>query len=221
MSPRTSMLDERTSDQIRALALTRESPLLARLREETAKLPRARMQISPEQGQFMALLVDMLGAKHCLEIGVFTGYSSICVAQRLPNDGKLVACDVSDEWTSVAKRYWQEAGVADRIDLQLGPASQTLTAMIKAGEADNYDFAFIDADKEGYDDYYDKCMTLVREGGIIAIDNIFMHGRTFDPSNKDEGPATVRALTAKIYADNRVDASLVPISDGLLLARKK
>lgn len=215
------MIDERTSDQIRAFALTRESPILARLREETAKLPRARMQISPEQGQFMSLLVDSIDAKRCLEIGVFTGYSSICVAQRLPSDGKLVACDVSEEWTSIAKRYWQEAGVADRIDLQLGPASDTLAAMIKAGEGGYYDFAFIDADKEGYDDYYEKCMVLVREGGIIAIDNIFMHGRTFDTSNNDGGPSTVRALTAKIYADKRVDASLVPISDGMLLVRKR
>jgi predicted O-methyltransferase YrrM len=220
MSSQT-FIDERTSEQVRALSMTREGPVLARLREETTKMPRSQMQISPEQGRFMALLVDMLGAKHCLEIGVFTGYSAICVAQRLPADGKLIACDVSEEWTSIAKRYWQEAGVANRIELRLGPASETLAAMIKAGESDRYDFAFIDADKEGYDDYYDKCLVLVRKGGVIAIDNIFMRGRTFDPANSSAGPSTVRALTTRIFADKRVEPSLVPISDGVLLARKR
>jgi predicted O-methyltransferase YrrM len=216
-----TFIDERSSEQVRALSMTREGPVLARLREETAKMPRSQMQISPEQGRFMALLVDMLGAKHCLEIGVFTGYSAICVAQRLPPDGKLVACDVSEEWTSIARRYWQEAGVASRIELRLGPASDTLAAMIKAGELGRYDFAFIDADKEGYDDYYEKCLVLVRKGGVIAIDNIFMRGKTFDPANSSAGPATVRALTTRIFADERVDAALVPISDGVLLARKR
>ena len=220
MSSQT-FIDERTSEQVRALAMTREGPVLARLREETAKMPRSQMQISPEQGRFMALLVDMLGAKHCLEVGVFTGYSAICVAERLPADGKLVCCDVSEEWTSIAQRYWQEANVASRIELRLGPASETLAAMIKAGESGRYDFAFIDADKEGYDDYYEKCIVLVRKGGVIAIDNIFMRGRTFDPANDSAGPSTVRALTSRIFADKRVDPSLVPISDGVLLARKR
>jgi predicted O-methyltransferase YrrM len=221
MSARTDVIDERTSGQVRALSMLRESATLARLREKTATMPKAQMQISVEQGRLMALLVDMLGARRCLEVGVFTGYSALCVAERLPPGGKLVACDISEEWTSVAKPFWRDAKVADRIDLRLGPASATLAAFVQAGEAGSYDFAFIDADKDQYEGYYEQCLVLVRAGGMIAIDNIFMRGRTFDPTSTDAGSVAVRTLTEKIFSDRRVDPSLVPIGDGLLLARKR
>lgn len=220
MSARTYSIDERTSAQVRTVSLGHESEALARLREETAKLPNGYLQISVEQGRLMAMLASAIGARRCLEVGVFTGYSALCVAERLPPDGRLVACDVSEEWTSIGRRFWQEAGVADRIDLRLGPASDTLATLVAGGEAGTYDFAFIDADKEGYDDYYEKCLILLRTDGIIAIDNIFMHGRTFDPATTDGPPAAVRQVTSKIFADSRVDPALVPIGDGLLLVRK-
>ena len=221
MSSKTYILDERTGEQLRASSLTREGAVLARLREETATMPRGHLQISVEQGRFMALLVDMIGAKRCLEVGVFTGYSALCVAERLPPGGILVACDVSDEWTSIGRRFWREAQVDDRIDLRLGPAIETLAGLITAGDAGSYDFAFIDADKESYDTYYEQCLILVRSGGIMAIDNIFMRGRTFDPASSETGPVAVRDLTSRIFADSRVEPSLVPIGDGLLLARKR
>jgi predicted O-methyltransferase YrrM len=221
MSSRTDVVDAKTSNQVRALSMLRESATLARLREKTATMPKSQMQISVEQGRLMALLIDLMGAKRCLEIGVFTGYSALCVAERLPRDGKLVACDVSEEWTSVAKPFWRDAQVQDRVDLQLGPALATLTALVQAGETDTYDFAFIDADKDQYDAYYEQCLILVRPGGMIAIDNIFMRGRTFDPKSSDAGSIAVRILTEKIFSDRRVDTALVPIGDGLLLARKR
>jgi len=221
MSSRTDVVDAKISGQVRALSMLRESATLARLREKTATMPKAQMQISVEQGRLMALLIDLMGAKRCLEIGVFTGYSALCVAERLPPDGKLVACDVSEEWTSVAKPFWRDARVQDRVDLQLGPASATLAALVQAGEADTYDFAFIDADKDRYDAYYEQCLILVRPGGLIAIDNIFMRGKTFDPKSSDAGSVAVRSLTEKIFSDRRVDPALVPIGDGLLLARKR
>jgi predicted O-methyltransferase YrrM len=221
MSSRTDIVDAKISDQVRALSMLRESATLARLREKTATMPKSQMQISVEQGRLMALLIDLMGAKRCLEIGVFTGYSALCVAERLPHDGKLVACDVSEEWTSVAKPFWRDAQVQDRVDLQLGPASATLAALVQSDEADTYDFAFIDADKDQYDAYYEQCLILVRPGGMIAIDNIFMRGKTFDPKSSDAGPVAVRSLTEKIFSDRRVDPALVPIGDGLLLARKR
>ena len=221
MSSRTDVVDAKISGQVRTLSMLRESATLARLREKTATMPKAQMQISVEQGRLMALLIDLMGAKRCLEIGVFTGYSALCVAERLPPDGKLVACDVSEEWTSVAKPFWRDARVQDRVDLQLGPASATLAALVQAGEADTYDFAFIDADKDQYDAYYEQCLILVRPGGLIAIDNIFMRGKTFDPKSSDAGSVAVRILTEKIFSDRRVDPALVPIGDGLLLARKR
>src|SRR5436190_17256920 len=203
MSSRTDVVDGKTSGQVRALSMLRESATLARLREKTATMPKSQMQISVEQGRLMALLIDLMGAKRCLEIGVFTGYSALCVAERLPPDGKLVACDVSEAWTTVAKPFWRDAQVQDRVDLQLGPASATLAALVQAGEADTYDFAFIDADKDQYDAYYEQCLILVRPGGMIAIDNIFMRGRTFDPKSSDAGSIAVRTLTEKIFSDRR------------------
>ena len=201
--------------------MEREDDVLARLRQETSKLPLAIMQISVEQGRLMETLCRAFGVRRAVEVGVFTGYSSICVARALPRDGKLVACDVSEEWTDVARRYWAEAGVADRIDLRLAPAAETLAAMIDAGEDGSYDFAFIDADKTGYPDYYAKCLGLLRPGGLLTIDNMFMNGKVFDEEPEGEGPRTVRDLAKTIFADPRVEPSLIPIGDGLLLARKR
>jgi caffeoyl-CoA O-methyltransferase len=206
---------------VRGLSQKCEDAVLARLREETSKLPLAIMQISVEQGRLMEMLARATGVRRAIEVGVFTGYSSICVARAMPDGGKLVACDVSEEWTDVARRYWAEAGVADKIDLRLAPASETLAGMIDAGEDGSYDFAFIDADKTGYPDYYEKCLGLLRPGGMVAIDNMFMNGKVFDEEPEGEGPQTVRRLAQAIFADPRVEPSLVPIGDGLLLARKR
>lgn len=197
-----------------------EPPVLARLRAETAKLPSAGMQISPEQGRLMALLVELVGARRCLEVGVFTGYSSTVVALALPPDGKLVACDRSEEWTAIARRYWEEAGVASKIELRLGDAVQTLDELA-SGEKGSFDFAFIDADKTGYDVYYERCLELLRPGGLLAVDNTLWGGKVADQSVNDESTRAVRALNAKVRSDARVSSSLVPIGDGLLLVRKK
>ncbi len=199
----------------------REPALLTRLRAETEPLEMAGMQISPEQGQFMRLLVELIGAKRTIEVGTFTGYSSLAVALSLPADGQIVACDVNREWTDIARRYWAEAGVAGKIDLRLAPARETLDAMIAAGEQGRYDFAFIDADKKNYDAYYERCLQLVRIGGLLAIDNVLWNGKVIDPSAHDEDTSAIRALNAKIAKDERVSVSLVPIGDGLTLARKR
>jgi predicted O-methyltransferase YrrM len=193
---------------------------MARLRAETRRMPNASMQISPEQAQFMGLLVRVIGARRALEIGTFTGYSALAVALALPADGSLICCDVSEEWTSVARRYWREAGVAGRIDLRLAPAADTLAALIASGASGSFDFAFIDADKENYDLYYEHCLRLVRPGGLIAIDNALWHGAVADPKCKDGDTAAIRALNRKIRDDRRVDMVLLPIGDGLLLARR-
>jgi predicted O-methyltransferase YrrM len=199
----------------------REPALLARLREETQRLPLARMQISPEQGQFMALLVELIGARRTLELGVFTGYSALSVALALPNDGQLVACDLNDEWTQIARRYWAEAGVAGRIDFRLGPALETLDRLIDEGRANAFDFSFIDADKTNYDAYYERSLVLVRSGGLIAVDNALWNGDVADEAVQDADTRAIRALNAKLGKDPRVSISLVPIGDGLLLARKR
>jgi caffeoyl-CoA O-methyltransferase len=199
----------------------REPALLARLREETARLPSGGMQISPEQGQLMGLLIELIGARRTLEVGVFTGYSSIIVALALPKDGKLVACDVSDEWTSIARRYWREAGVESKIDLHVQPALKTLDALLANGQAGSFDFAFIDADKSGYDAYYERCLTLVRPGGLVAVDNTLWSGAVANDADQGESTRAIRALNSKIAADTRVTSSLVPIGDGLYLARKR
>lgn len=198
----------------------REDSVLARLREETAAMPQANMQIGPEQGQFMALLAKLIGAKRCIEVGVFTGYSSLCVARAMPPEGRLIACDISEEFTRIARRYWEEAGVADRIDLRIGPAKTTLEAMLKEGNKSVCDFAFIDADKTGYRDYYELCLELLRPGGLIAIDNTLWGGAVADPENNEKDTQALRELNEAIRGDDRVDISLVPIGDGLTLARK-
>ncbi len=198
----------------------RESDVLRRLREETAQHPRAGMQIAPEQGQLMALLARLAGARHALEVGVFTGYSSICVAGALPADGRLVACDVSEEYTSIARRYWREAGVEDKIDLRLAPAVETLDALLGGGEAGRFDFAFIDADKAGYESYFERCLELVRTGGLIAVDNTLWNGKVIDPEDDSEDTEAIRAFNERRHRDPRIALSLVPIGDGLTLASK-
>jgi predicted O-methyltransferase YrrM len=199
----------------------REPAVLTKLRDETGRMPRGGMQISPEQGQFMALLVELIGARRAIEVGVFTGYSSLRVALALPADGKLVACDVSEEFTNVARRYWREAGVESKVDLRLGPALATLNALIAEGGRGTYDFAFIDADKSNYDGYYERCLELMRPGGLIAVDNTLWSGAVADASKQDPDTRAIRELNAKIPDDPRVSSSLVPIGDGLLLARKR
>ena len=199
----------------------REPEILARLRQETAQLSSGGMQISPEQGQLMSLLIELTGAKRTLEVGVFTGYSSTVVALALPADGKLVACDVSEEWTKIARRYWREAGVESKIELHVRPAVQTLDALVAAGQAASFDFAFIDADKVSYDVYYERCLTLLRPGGLLAVDNVLWGGAVADDREQSESTRAIRALNLKIAADARVSASLVPIGDGVYLARKR
>ena len=197
----------------------REAEPLRLLREETAKLPMAGMQISPDQGQFMALLVRLIGARHCLEIGTFTGYSSLAVALALPPDGRVVCCDVSEEYTAIARRAWASAGVADKIELHIAPARATLDRLRAAAQRSRFDFAFIDADKTNYDHYYEAALELVRPGGLIAIDNVLWSGAVADSKRQDADTKALRALNRKLRDDERVDLSLLPIGDGLTLAR--
>ncbi|MBX3015600.1 MAG: class I SAM-dependent methyltransferase [Caldilineaceae bacterium] len=221
MSSRTIQVTEPIHEYLLSVSL-REPALLAKLREETAPLEAAGMQISPEQGQFMRMLIKLLGAKRTLEVGVFTGYSSLSVALVLPDDGQIVACDVSEAWTSIARRYWQAAGVAHKIDLYLAPATETLSALV-ANEANHntFDFAFIDADKANYATYYEQAFKLVRRGGVIAIDNVLWGGSLIDEQKQDADSNALRALNQAIHKDDRVDVSMVPIGDGLTLARKR
>lgn len=219
MTNQTLGLDKKLYDYLQSVSL-REPEILTQLRQETAQHPMGRMQIAPEQGQFIALLVQLMGAKKTLEVGVFTGYSSLVVALALPPDGKVVACDVSEEYTAIARRYWQQAGVADKIDLHIAPALETLERLLAAGQAGTFDFAFIDADKSNYDGYYSLSLQLVRPGGLIAIDNVLWSGRVADPQVQDNRTKKMRALNEKLYQDLRVTVSLVPIADGLTLALK-
>lgn len=219
MANRNTALD----DELRAYLVAhsaRETRAQAGIREATRSHPSAGMQIGPEQAQFLALLVKLVGARRALEIGVFTGYSALAVALALPADGRLLACDISDEYTQVGRPFWAAAGVAAKIDLQLGPALATLDARIAAGEAGQYDFAFIDADKSGYDAYYERCLVLLRPGGLIAIDNVLWGGSVARPA-QDADTAALQALNDKIHADARVDMAMVPIGDGVTLARKR
>ena len=221
MSSRTLNLDDKLYEYLLANSV-REHPAQIALREATRAHPHAGMQISPEQGQFMALLIKLLGARRTIEVGVFTGYSALTVALVLPADGKVLACDISDEYTRIGKPFWAQADVAGKIELCLAPALQTLDARIAAGEADEYDFAFIDADKSGYDAYYERCLTLVRAGGLIAIDNTLWSGKVAAPVASDDADTmALQALNAKLHHDQRIDVSLLPIGDGLTLARKR
>ncbi|MCH7936300.1 MAG: class I SAM-dependent methyltransferase [Proteobacteria bacterium] len=220
MSSRTIVLTDALYEYMLSVSL-REPGVLRRLREETAKMAQHNMQISPEQGQFMALLVELTGASKCLEIGTFTGYSALSVALALPGDGRIVACDISEEFTSLAKPYWREAGVAGKIDLRLGPALETLDALIAGGEGGAFDFAFIDADKVNYLGYFQRALDLVRAGGLILVDNVLWHGAVVDPSRDDEDTEAIRAFNRALADDPRISLSLVPIGDGLTLARKR
>ncbi|MEM9805698.1 MAG: class I SAM-dependent methyltransferase [Cyanobacteria bacterium P01_D01_bin.56] len=198
----------------------REPEILAQLRQETEQHPDGDMQISPEQGQFMALLLRLISAKKVLEIGTFTGYSALCMALALPSDGRLIACDVSEEYTAIARRYWQIAGVADRIDLRLAPALETLDDLLTTGQSDTFDFVFIDADKTSYHDYYEKSLELLRSGGLIAIDNVLWGGAVADPDETDADTVALRNLNQALHHDDRIELSMLPIADGLTLALK-
>ena len=212
--------DERTYDYLVTTSV-RETEVAERLREETQKLPMAQMQISPDQGQFMQLLVQLIKARKTLEVGVFTGYSSLWVALGLPEDGRIVACDVSEEYTAIARRYWEEAGVAQKIDLQLRPALETLDDLLTKGDAGTFDFAFIDADKSNYENYYERALRLVRTGGLIAIDNTIWSGRVADPNEKDADTVAIRKLNEKLLDDRRIALSMLTVGDGLTLAMKR
>lgn len=220
MSSNTLGLSDQLYDYLLSVSL-REPDVLAQLRAETAQHPRSQMQIAPEQGQFMQLLVQLIGARKVLEIGVFTGYSSLAVALALPADGQLIACDISEEYTAIAQRYWQAAGVAAKIDLRIAPALDTLDALVAAGESNTFDFAFIDADKLNYAGYYERSLQLIRPGGLIAIDNVLWSGKVANPAAEAPSTRTIQAFNAKLHSDDRVFISLVPIADGLTLARKR
>jgi len=220
MSKRSISLTDSLYDYLLAVSL-REPEVLRRLRDETGNLPESRMQIAPEQGQFMALLARLTGARRCIEVGVFTGYSSLVLALALPDDGRILACDVSDEWTSVARRYWAAAGVAHKIDLRLAPALETLGGLLAAGDAGSYDFVFLDADKENYLRYYELALELLRPGGLIVADNTLWSGRVVDPANDEATTVALRQFNEYLHRDERVDLSLVPVGDGLTLARKR
>ena len=220
MSSRTISMNDALWEYLHRVSL-RESDVQRRLREETATLEWAGMQISPEQGQLMGMLVGLMGARRAIEIGVFTGYSALGVALALPEDGELVACDVSEEWTAIARRYWAEAGVAGKIRLELAPAGETLTALVEEGRSGEFDIAFIDADKTGYDLYYERCLELLRPGGLVLIDNVLWGGAVADEDNQSEDTVALRALNAKLKGDSRVELCMLPIGDGLTLARKQ
>ena len=220
MSRKTIEIDDDLYDYLLRISL-REPGIMRRLREETATLPRAEVQIAPEQAQLLGLLVELTGARRCLEIGTFTGYSTLAVAAALPADGTVVACDVSDEWTQIARRYWQKAGVVEKIDLRLAPAADTLQALVAGGEAGTFDFALIDADKENYGRYYELCLELLRAGGLVAIDNVLWQGRVIDRSVSDDDTNAIREFNSALHVDSRVSLSLVPIGDGMTLARKR
>lgn len=220
MSTRTIALDDALHAYLLRISV-REPDVLRRLREETAQLPQRNMQIAPEQGQFMALLVRLTCTSRILEIGTFTGYSALVMAGALPPGGRLLTCDVSETWTTVARRYWAEAGVADRIDLRLGPAMATLDALLADRASQPFDLAFIDADKEGYPGYFERCLALLRPGGVICVDNVLWGGRVADPSNEEPDTVAIRAFNEALFDDSRIDLSLLPIGDGLTLARKR
>jgi len=219
MSNRSIGLDPALQGYLLSVSL-REDPLLAELREETARLPQHNMQIAPEQGQFMALLARLIGARRYIEVGTFTGYSALAMAQAMPQDGRIVACDVSKEWTDMALRYWQRAGVADRILLELRPAIETLDELLVSGCEDSFDMAFIDADKTAYIDYFERCVDLVRPGGLVMIDNTLWDGKVLDGDIADEDTEAIRAFNEYVRDREEVDLSLLPIGDGLTLVRK-
>jgi predicted O-methyltransferase YrrM len=220
MSNRTLALNNRLYDYLLNVSL-RESDTLRRLREETSSDRLSNMQIAPEQGQFMGLLVELMGATRALEVGTYTGYSALCVAKAMPEEGRLICCDISEEWTSVARRYWSQARVDHKIDLRLAPALETLDGLLSEGLSGEFDFAFIDADKHNYWAYYERCLALLRQGGLIVVDNTLWGGDVAEPENKEPDTESIREFNRKLYRDERIALSLVPIGDGLTLARKR
>jgi predicted O-methyltransferase YrrM len=220
MSNRTLPISDSLYHYILSHSL-REPEVLRQLRATTAALPDARMQIAPEQGQFMALLVELTGARQVLEIGTFTGYSALWMALAMPERGRLLACDLSREWTKLAARFWRDAGVLERIDLHIGPALDTLDRLLEDGATDRFDLAFVDADKENYPAYYERCLRLVRPGGLILFDNVLWDGAVADPQRTDPDTEAIRTLNRTLHRDQRISLSLVPIGDGLTLARRR
>jgi predicted O-methyltransferase YrrM len=219
LTSRSIHLTDKLYDYLLSVSL-RDDKLLRRLRRETERMPMGGMQIAREQGQFMGLLVELMGAKKALEVGTFTGYSSLCVARALPADGRLVCCDVSEAFTRIARKYWQEAGVAGKVTLELGPALRTLDRLIAGGAAGSFDFAFIDADKPNYRNYYERCLELVRAGGLIAVDNVLWSGKVADARKKDADTKAIRAFNQRLKEDRRILLSMLPLGDGLSLALK-
>ena len=220
MSRRTEKLTDELYEYLLSVSL-REPELLRRLREETGELEDGRMQISPDQGQFMALLIELMEARNVLELGAFTGYSALVMALALPDDGQVLTCDVNRERTAIAQKYWDESGVGHKIDLHLGPAVETLEMLLSSGQTEGFDFAFIDADKASLDSYYELSLRLIRPGGLIAVDNTLWHGKVIDPQATDQDTGAIRAINAKLRVDQRVSLSVIPIGDGLALARKR
>ena len=221
MSRTTSSITESVYDYLLSVSL-READVLRELRDETASHPNANMQISPEQGQFMQMLVRLIGAKKVVEVGVFTGYSSLAVALALPETGRIVACDISEEYTSIAQRYWEKAGIADKVDLRLAPAVETLDHLLKHDQvAETFDMAFIDADKESYLLYYERILKLLRPGGLMLVDNVLWSGLPADPEHHDSNTDAIREFNAFLFQDEGIDLSLLPLADGLTLARKR
>ncbi len=220
MSNRTIELDDRLHHYLLDHSL-REDDLLGELRQVTAQLEMHVMQIAPEQGQFMALMVELIGAQRVIEVGTFTGYSALCMARALPDSGELLCCDLSEEWTAIARDFWQRAGVAGRIRLEIAPALDTLNGLIEQGEAGRFDLAFIDADKGNYLNYYEACLSLLREGGLLLFDNLLWGGSVADPADQEPDTQAIRELNDRLHSDQRVSYSLVPIGDGLGLARKR
>lgn len=219
MTRKTLTINDQIYDYLLSVSL-KETDVQQELREETAKLKQAMMQISPDQGQFMALLVKLMNAKKIIEIGVYTGYSSLCMALAMPDDGRIVACDINKEYTDIAGRYWQKAGVAEKIELMLAPAIETLNMLLNNGEQDAYDFVFIDADKPEYPDYYERALQLIRPGGLIVIDNMLWYGKPADPSEKDKDTQAIREFNQQLFNDKRVQISMLTIADGVTLAMK-
>ena len=220
MSRKTLSLTPRLYDYLLSVGV-RQHPVLEQLAADTARMPEAEMQISPEQGAFMALLVELTGAKRCLEVGVFTGYSALAVALAMPEDGRLLACDVNEKWTAIARTYWTEAGVEDKIHLRLAPALETLDNFLAEGMAGSFDFAFIDADKTEYAAYYERALELLRPGGLMVVDNVLCGGKAADPANTSADMLSRRDFNASLYQDERITLSMIPVADGLTLAIKR
>lgn len=216
---RPTPMSDSLYEYVLSVSLREPEPLRA-LREDTSKLSEAEWQIAPEQGPFLALLVQLMGAKHCLEVGTFTGYSAAWVASVLPADGRIICCEINETFAAVARKHWAAAGVAGKIELRMAPALDTLNQLLASKRAGMFDYAFIDADKSNYDVYYEKCLELIRPGGLIAIDNTLWDGKVADPTVTDADTVGIRALNAKLLGDNRVSLSFLPFADGLTLARK-